>query len=419
MAEFTLQAKREAANQTMQRQARSRLQDYRQSSASSAQRQALKPAQPDPGLPGQLKAGVESLSGMRMDHVKVHYNSSAPAQLNAHAYAQGSDIHLAPGQEKHLPHEAWHVVQQAQGRVKSTTQMKRLHGHRDAPAQLKKSKPDDAILTGLIGNVVDSTVGASAVGEADKATAVWAVLDKSYEDNKSKGAGLMTELSAKIDAYKDIATKQAVIDTNSLKDTANAGKFNDNYSHTATHIAGTNYRVNTDGYDPATTTKPTVDPGENEGAYSNEFDVTSGKIKAAWNFAEFDDARKSNKGINNSEILWNQHKEAAKKHHTLDSDKDAKVNAAMKGISKIVRSTVINKDTKSTVYMAYPNGEKWTTADKSWTPGNDDFNAILGTPNARSTPFLLIDHMHELEKTIDKIETKGSSDMEIDFKAIP
>lgn len=76
------------------------------------------------GLPDQLKSGMESLSGMSLDHVKVHYNSNKPAQLQAHAYAQGSDIHLAPGQEQHLPHEAWHVVQQAQGRVRPTRQMK-------------------------------------------------------------------------------------------------------------------------------------------------------------------------------------------------------------------------------------------------------------------------------------------------------
>lgn len=76
------------------------------------------------GLPNQLKSGIESLSGMSLDGVKVHYNSDKPAQLNAHAYAQGTDIHVAPGQEQHLPHEAWHVVQQAQGRVKPTTQMK-------------------------------------------------------------------------------------------------------------------------------------------------------------------------------------------------------------------------------------------------------------------------------------------------------
>lgn len=75
------------------------------------------------GLPDQLKAGIESLSGMSMDHVRVNYNSDRPAQLQAHAYAQGSQIHLAPGQEQHLPHEAWHVVQQAQGRVRPTLQM--------------------------------------------------------------------------------------------------------------------------------------------------------------------------------------------------------------------------------------------------------------------------------------------------------
>ena len=76
------------------------------------------------GLPDNLKQGIENLSGMSMDNVQVHYNSSKPAQLNALAYAQGTDIHLGAGQEKHLPHEAWHVVQQAQGRVKPTMQMK-------------------------------------------------------------------------------------------------------------------------------------------------------------------------------------------------------------------------------------------------------------------------------------------------------
>jgi hypothetical protein len=76
------------------------------------------------GLPDQLKSGIEQLSGLDMSDTRVHYNSSKPAQLNAHAYAQGTDIHMAPGQEKHLAHEAWHVVQQKQGRVQPTTQLK-------------------------------------------------------------------------------------------------------------------------------------------------------------------------------------------------------------------------------------------------------------------------------------------------------
>lgn len=76
------------------------------------------------GMPDHLKTGIENLSGIALDDVKVHYNSSQPAQLNALAYAQGTDIHIGPGQERHLPHEAWHVVQQSQGRVRPTLQAK-------------------------------------------------------------------------------------------------------------------------------------------------------------------------------------------------------------------------------------------------------------------------------------------------------
>lgn len=75
------------------------------------------------GLPENLKTGVESLSGVDMADVKVNYNSSKPEKVGALAYTQGSDIHVGPGQEKHLPHEAWHVAQQKDGRVKPTTEV--------------------------------------------------------------------------------------------------------------------------------------------------------------------------------------------------------------------------------------------------------------------------------------------------------
>lgn len=80
------------------------------------------PVKNNTGLPDRLKTGIERLSGSSMDDVKVHFNSSKPSQLQAHAYAQGNNIHIAQGQERHLPHEAWHVVQQKQGRVKPTLQ---------------------------------------------------------------------------------------------------------------------------------------------------------------------------------------------------------------------------------------------------------------------------------------------------------
>lgn len=117
---------RSAPGTTAQRRRAAPLPDQRAGPAAGGQLVDNRPVvqRNNTGLPDPLKAGIESLSGMAMDHVRVHYNSSQPAQLNAHAYAQGSDIHLAPGQEKHLPHEAWHVVQQAQGRVPPTVQRK-------------------------------------------------------------------------------------------------------------------------------------------------------------------------------------------------------------------------------------------------------------------------------------------------------
>ena len=77
------------------------------------------------GLPDNLKSGIEALSGLTIDHIKVHYNSAQPAQLKAFAYTQGHDIYVAPGKQQHLPHEAWHVVQQMQGRVAPIGQSQR------------------------------------------------------------------------------------------------------------------------------------------------------------------------------------------------------------------------------------------------------------------------------------------------------
>ncbi len=83
------------------------------------------------GLSDQIKMGIENLSGYSLDDVKVHYNSDKPAQLQALAYTQGTDIYVASGQEKYLPHEAWHVVQQKQGRVYPTIQSNGMNINQD------------------------------------------------------------------------------------------------------------------------------------------------------------------------------------------------------------------------------------------------------------------------------------------------
>ena len=75
------------------------------------------------GLPTQLKTNMETMGGVNLSDVKVNYNSSKPKEVGALAYAQGNQIEIGPGQEKHLPHEAWHTVQQKQGRVQPNNEI--------------------------------------------------------------------------------------------------------------------------------------------------------------------------------------------------------------------------------------------------------------------------------------------------------
>lgn len=84
-------------------------------------------------IPQELRTSLEHLSGFDLSAVNVNYNSTEPAKVNSLAYTQGNQIYLGAGQEKHLPHEVWHVVQQCQGRVKpnSTVHGKALSDDRN------------------------------------------------------------------------------------------------------------------------------------------------------------------------------------------------------------------------------------------------------------------------------------------------
>jgi len=123
------------------------------------------------GMPNQLKAGIESLSGMDLSDVRVHRNSSKPAQLSALAYAQGNDIHLGPGQEQHLPHEAWHVVQQRQGRVRETVLMAGVGVNDDVGLEREADLMGGrAVLHGGVGTELESIDRPSLLKSPSEAT---------------------------------------------------------------------------------------------------------------------------------------------------------------------------------------------------------------------------------------------------------
>jgi hypothetical protein len=117
------------------------------------------------GLPEKLQAGIERLSGMSMDDVRVHYNSPHPAKVDALAYTQGNQIYVGRGAEQHLAHEAWHVVQQRQRRVRA---MMRVAGRpvndsesleREAEAMGGRAMSD-----GSLGKVARPQAAAEAMG---------------------------------------------------------------------------------------------------------------------------------------------------------------------------------------------------------------------------------------------------------------
>lgn len=97
-------------------------------------------------LPASLRQGLEGLSGFDLSGVRVHADDPAPGWLNALAYAEGETIRLAPGQEKHLAHEGWHVVQQMQGRVRATTSEEGVAINDDATLEREADEMGEAAL---------------------------------------------------------------------------------------------------------------------------------------------------------------------------------------------------------------------------------------------------------------------------------
>ncbi len=81
-------------------------------------------------LPDEIRAKMEALFGVDFSAVRIHVGPQAQ-KVGARAFTRGMDIFFAPGQyqprtasgQALLAHELTHVVQQAQGRVRSTKEI--------------------------------------------------------------------------------------------------------------------------------------------------------------------------------------------------------------------------------------------------------------------------------------------------------
>jgi hypothetical protein len=409
------------------------------------------------GMPDNLKAGIENLSGISLDDVKVHYNSDKPAQLNALAYAQGTDIHVGPGQERHLPHEAWHVVQQKQGRVRPTMQMKDVTinddegleheadvmggkaiqtkvdhraEHESKTRQLKtvreiiqakKSGPfnvkrTDAAKVANYSEYKDMDPHQYNAFLYDKIKAF-------YDTSLAKGRGYWNKLKTAVANYeaedngeflKEQAAKHADYDSkfekNYVSNTRNHWWYTENVNIGSSGLAEEGGKVEANKDVP----------------YTNSVSFEDNSISANHNYAERDmarvqDAKKKGeegyepRGLPNSEILWQQYKLAAKNQFWFW--KDSRAKELMKGLSAIKRRQVQNTATQMTGLFALPDDKTDLKTNYAWQAESEEFLAMLGTPNCSGAAFLLADHVDDLDgKSITEIELLGGEDVNLDIK---
>lgn len=159
--------------------------------ADSSKEQKVSPASQDKAttgkgssLPQDVQEKMENSMGHDFSNVNIHENSTDAADLGASAYAQGNDVHFAPGKfdpqsekgQELIGHELAHVVQQREGRVEPTTKMGKGMDVNDDPALENEADAMGA----------KATKGAEGSGELSGNTSVGSpVLQGFFEQERS------------------------------------------------------------------------------------------------------------------------------------------------------------------------------------------------------------------------------------------
>lgn len=170
-------------------------------------------------LPDRLKTGLEALSGVDLSGVTVHRNSPRPAQIGAEAFARNADIHLAPGSEQRLAHEAWHVVQQAQGRVAPTASLPQGTSLNDDPALEREADTmgAKALRAGTSGAYEEASTPSPTSAPGPSPRGVSSAMPSSYPRGVSVVQGYFTDRT-KPTIFKTIYTKASAADIKAVHD---------------------------------------------------------------------------------------------------------------------------------------------------------------------------------------------------------
>jgi hypothetical protein len=260
--------------------------------------------------------------------------------------------------------------------------------------------------------------GDHPLGSPERLPAIWAGLRDVYATYLGKGQALWNRLQAALEDY-DVDPSAMTASLQQLRGVYER-RHREHYATAVREGEGGLHSVSSSGFvdkPPDAVPQPNI--------YLTNVDLTHGILNVIRSYATSDEARihdvdekrKSAEhvdiGLPLSEILWQQYLETARS--TLWVVRDARARAMAQEISGITVHQSSNAITQQVVFMAYPDGTKWDTSDRTWMPDSEEFKAILATPNVAMAVHMLLDHMDEIGgKTITKLVTRGNKDHYID-----
>jgi hypothetical protein len=288
-----------------------------------------------------------------------------------------------------------------------TVQAKRTHR---LPADTKKLKQ--------FGPGVGISLKAD-LSDEERLNAIWSELNKRYASSAEKGARLWGQLT---DQQRRLREDPGVLSASLQKVRADyERRYRDHYITAVRSISPGFYEGRTEGF---VSTKP-EHPDPN--VYLSKLNISERVIDVARAYANKDKARIEDQieaekghgvpriGLPASEVLWQQFLAAAREYFWYQ--KESRAKDLLGKIAGMRVSQAVNDPTLHVVFMAYPNGEFWETHDRIWRPGQEEFNAILGTPLLGPAIYMLLDHLDEVGgRLIESITTTGGNDRFIDIR---
>lgn len=285
--------------------------------------------------------------------------------------------------------------------------------HRGVALQRQRSK---GVPTGdEIAYVKGHPKGIDAYDATETDDTIWGKSHTAYTRDVAKGKSKVQLLETRLSKLKDVDEKAA----EELKITQSRTSAEQNWGDYYESKVGDKIDDSSNDYDKmigikskgyekksneAVRAEPDADPD-----YKNYFKVDTGEVHADENWGEYDDAGEK---IKNNKVIWRQYRAAIEKETGQSSLSDQ--TTELKKLQSISRHTVINKHTNRNIFMSFDAGK--AEGSKTWAPGTDEFSAILQSPNALSSFWILYEEADVLDKKIKDIKSEGDSELKINFE---